>query len=112
MDIILKSSVNWCKHNLHQLTPLDPNKHPDEKVYRLFTDYHYQIIRDEKTKLPKGIALSYGPSLQVGVVDEQIGMPLKEICTAYNKSTGEESFLALIFEYDIPSNEETGIISQ
>ena len=30
--IILKSSVNWCKHELHQLTPMFP--HPDEKVFK------------------------------------------------------------------------------
>lgn len=112
MEVIeLKSSVNWCKHELRSLTPLDPTLHPTEKVFKFITPHRFEIIRSEKTKLPIGIAFAYGPVLYVGQVNEQIGIPLKEICQATNKATGETTFIALIFDYDISGNSETGIVS-
>jgi hypothetical protein len=108
LDIILKSSVNWCKHTLHQLTPI--NNQCNEKVYKFFTDYPVDIIRHEITKLPIGISFHCGPILKIGEINPQINMPLKEIWKGTN-SMGEE-FIALVFEdYDIPSNEETGTVS-
>ena len=105
--IILKSSVNWCKHELHQLTPMFP--HPDEKVFKFFTDYPPEIIRHEVTKLPIGISFHCGPVIKVGEINPQINMPLKEVCKGID-SSGKD-FVALVFEYDISSNEEAGIIS-
>lgn len=103
-EIILKGNVNWCKHKLHPLKPLNEELHPDEKTYRFITDYHYEILRHEITKLPIGIAFTYGPILYVGEINEQIGMCLKEICPAFDKNTGEFLYYTLIFNYDIPGN--------
>lgn len=112
MEVIqLKSGVNWCKHELRSLTPVDPSLHPDEKVFKFITPHRYEIIRSEKTKIPIGIAFTYGPILYVGETNPQIGMMLKEICQAFNKRTGEETYLALVFHYDISGNEEAGIVS-
>lgn len=112
MEILqLKSGVNWCKHTLYQLIPLNPDLHPDEKVYKLITDYHYDVIRDENTKLPIGVSLGYGPNLYSGDFIEQLQMKLKEICYAYNKETGEEEdFITLVFEYDISSNNSAATV--
>jgi hypothetical protein len=84
--------------------------HPDEKVFRFFTEYAPEIIRNEITKLPIGISFHCDPVLKVGETNPQINMPLKEVCKGID-SAGED-FIALVFEdYDIPSNEETGIVS-
>ena len=107
LNITLKSSVNWCKHELHQLTPMFDN--PNEKVFRFFTEYAPEILRNEITKLPIGISFHCGPVLKIGEINPQINMPLKEVCKGID-SAGED-FIALVFEsYDIPSNEETGIV--
>jgi hypothetical protein len=105
-NIILKSSVNWCKHELHQLTPMFDNF--NEKVYRIFTEHPFKIIRQNIGALPVGISFHCGPTLKVGEIDPQINMPLKEICKGISKNG--EDFVALVFEYDIPSNEETGTV--
>jgi hypothetical protein len=110
MNIItLKSSVNWCKHELHQLTPLVDN--PNEEVYKFYTEYRPEILFHEITKLPIGISFHCGPILKVGEINPQIGKPLKEVCKGYD-SAGNQTFMALVFEHDIPSNKETGIVSQ
>lgn len=112
MEVIqLKSNVNWCKHELRSLTPLDPTLHPTEKVFKFITPHRFEILRSEKTKMPIGIAFAYGPVLYIGQTNEQIGIPLKEICEAFNKETGEELYTVLIFDYDLPSNSQAGIIS-
>lgn len=111
MEVIqLRSSVNWCKHELRSLRPVDPSLHPTEKVFKFISPHRYEILRNEKNKLPIGIAFAYGPVLYIGEVNEQLGMTLKDICTAFNKETGEEKYLTLIFDYDISGNEETGIV--
>ena len=110
MEVIqLKSNVNWCKHELDQLTPIHPELHPDEKVFKLESPYKYKIIKSSYTGLPVEVVLTYGPTLYVGQEVEQLGMVLKEVCRALN-SEGE-MFNALVF-YDISGNEETGIVSQ
>lgn len=112
MEVIrLRSSVNWCTHELRSLTPVDPTLHPDEKVFKFLSPHRFEIIRSEKNKMPIGIAFTYGPVLYVGETNPQIGIPLKEICTAFNKETGEEKYTVLIFGYDISGNNETGIVS-
>lgn len=111
MEVIqLKSSVNWCKHTLYPLTPLNPNLHPTEVVYKFTSPYKYKVIQDETTKLPSGINFGYGPILCIGDINPQIGIPLKEICKAFDKKTGEEKYLTLIFDYDISGNKKTGIV--
>jgi hypothetical protein len=108
MNIItLKSSVNWCKHELHQLTPLVDN--PNEEVYRFYTEYKPEILFHEITKLPIGISFHCGPILKVGEINPQIGKPLKEVCRGYDIE-GNQTFMALVFEHDISSNKETGIV--
>lgn len=95
--IIIKSGVNWCKHILSPLLPLNSKLHPNEKVYKLVTDYRFTTIKDDN-KVPIGIVLGCGPTLEVGHTNENIGMQLKEITTAFNKDTGESLFTVLIFE--------------
>ena len=108
MEVIqLKSNVNWCKHELHQLTPIHSELHPDEKVFKLESPYKYKVIRSSQTSLPIEVVLTYGPTLCVGQEVEQLGMVLKEVCKAWN-SEGE-TFNALVF-YDMSGNEETGTV--
>jgi len=82
---------------------------PNEKVFRFFTEYAPEILRNEITKLPVGISFHCGPVLKVGEINPQINMPLKEVCKGID-SAGED-FIALVFDYDISGNEETGIVS-
>lgn len=101
MEVIqLKSSVNWCKHELRSLKPISPNSQLTEKVFKFITPYRYEILIGEQSKIPIGIAFSYGPVLYVGQTNEQLGMTLKEICMAFDKETGEEKYTVLIFGYD------------
>lgn len=100
MDIIkLKSKVNWCSHELHSLTPL--NEKPDEKVYKVCTEYNYEFEKEDKEI--KAIHLHCGPILRTNSIDPQIGMTLKEISSAYD-SKGDYIYPALIFKYDILGN--------
>ena len=103
--IKLKSSVNWSTHYLSSLKPVI--NHPDERWYKFITQYPYKIHKDEKTKLPNGISFHCGPVLLVGDVHPSIGMRLKEVCPCINN---DDIDYVLIFDYDISSNKETGII--
>lgn len=104
MDAItLKSCVNWCKHILRPLIPVNPSLHPDEKVYKIESEYDYDVLRHEISGLPIGIDLCYGPVIHIGEVNPQIGMPLKEICNCLN-SDGEYIYTALVFKDDLSGN--------
>lgn len=105
--IKLKSNINWCTHELHSLTPLCPKE--NELVFKIVKKHSFEILRNEMTRLPSGIAFQCGPNILIGEINSQIGMPLKEICSAFD-SEGNYLYTVLIFDYDISSNEETGII--
>ena len=103
--ISLKSSVNWCTHELISLKPI--NNHPDELWFKAVSNYPIKIINDQKAKLPMTLSFHCGPALTIGAEGPDPGTKLKEICYCYNKQ-GDFIYYALI--YDISSNEETGII--
>lgn len=105
--IKLKSNMHKCVHDLYELIPLE-ERHPDEKVFKFKSEYPTDLIYDENRDTI-GICFTFGPILYVGQINPQMGMPLKEIVPAYD-SNGEFIYTALIFKYDISSNEETGTV--
>lgn len=97
--INLKSTVNWCHHELVSVKPV--KEHPDELWFKAVSDYPIKIINDQKAKLPETIVFRWGPNLTVGMDWPVEGMKLKEICPCYNEQ-GDVNFYVLI--YGISSN--------
>lgn len=94
MNIKLKSSVNWCSHELRELIPLIPKE--GEKVFKCVTDWDFNLDFNEN-KLPCSILFHCGPLLTVGQIDYQTNMELKEICSTFD-SNGEYIYTSLVFK--------------